>query len=151
MPHAPVTGSWLKRDCAHITCFPVLIPWGSRRELDSAVEKRLWVQNCGVPQFSSSQAKRANSHFLNYVIWQLLFISQGQVRYPVRRGGSSLACMVSRNCKHPAVPLSPKQTRKKSAKLHYNLQICFFQRQLDQQCWSSVILWSPGERLETEE
>ena len=63
VPHAPVTGSWLKSDCAHITCFPVLIPWGSRRELDSAAEKRIWVPNCWVPQFRSLQAKLANSQF----------------------------------------------------------------------------------------
>ena len=29
----------------HSEVFPVLIPWGGRRELDSAVEKRICVKN----------------------------------------------------------------------------------------------------------
>ena len=93
-----------------VKVFPVLIPCGSRRELDFAVEKKNLSQNCWDLNFAVS--KQIRNFTKNNVISQLFVyfartgaLPQVLAQDAARREGASLACVVPRNGQHPVVPL----------------------------------------------
>ena len=112
--------------------FQLLIPYGSHRELDSAVEeKEFESKTVGYLNLAVCK-KQANSQFsklCNLAVFLFSARTGALPQDPANRGGASLACLVPCNCQHSIVPgamVSKTDTNtrwEKSAKLHSNLQI----------------------------
>ena len=100
-----------------VKVFPVLFPWESRKELDSAVEKKNSSQILLVPQFCNLQANSQFSKLCKSFSVSLFVYWTGALpQDPPLRGGTSLARVVSHNGQHPVVRWSPKQIQMLIAK-----------------------------------
>ena len=127
-----VTGSWLKRDCSRITNRK---QWKSSQYWFHGDHAENWIPGINTSLShklfgpSISQFASVFAIYRGFVLSQLFvyFARTGALpQNPVRRGGSSLSCAVSRKGKHFVVQRALIQRRrivKKSGKLLYNSQI----------------------------